>query len=192
MSKMKKVLALVCVGVLVASVAVLAACSSKAEVDKNKTYVIATDTAFAPFEYQLADGTSVGIDMDIIKAIAEQQGIKIEIKALGFDAALQSVQSGQADYRLLQASVRAWRKDGLYMGVCPNCRNGSAAVSLSFHRRDRNSQELYFGSEKLSRCHGSKGYGPCMHHLSSSPIKNFSPSSSLNGSQSSLLYRPKE
>ena len=56
MSKMKKVLALVCVGVLVASVAVLAACSSKAEVDKNKTYVIATDTAFAPFEYQLADG----------------------------------------------------------------------------------------------------------------------------------------
>lgn len=110
MSKMKKVLALVCVGVLVASVAVLAACSSKAEVDKNKTYVIATDTAFAPFEYQLADGTSVGIDMDIIKAIAEKQGIKIEIKALGFDAALQSVQSGQADGVIAGMSITDERK----------------------------------------------------------------------------------
>lgn len=111
MSKMKKALALVCVGVLVASVAVLAACSSsKAEVDKNKTYVIATDTAFAPFEYQLPDGTSVGIDMDIIKAIAEKQGFKIEIKALGFDAALQSVQSGQADGVIAGMSITDERK----------------------------------------------------------------------------------
>ncbi|MDO5117820.1 MAG: transporter substrate-binding domain-containing protein [Eggerthellaceae bacterium] len=110
MSKMKKILALVCAGVLVASVAVLAACSSSASVDKNKTYVIATDTAFAPFEYQLADGSSVGIDMDIIKAIAEKQGIKIEIKALGFDAALQAVQSGQADGVIAGMSITDERK----------------------------------------------------------------------------------
>ena len=110
MSKMKKVLALVCAGVLVASVAVLAACSSSASVDKNKTYVIATDTAFAPFEYQLADGSSVGIDMDLIKAIAEKQGFKIEIKALGFDAALQSVQSGQADGVIAGMSITDERK----------------------------------------------------------------------------------
>ena len=109
MSKMKKVLALVCAGVLVASVAVLAACSSNS-VDKNKTYVIATDTAFAPFEYQLADGSSVGIDMDLIKAIAEKQGFKIEIKALGFDAALQAVQSGQADGVIAGMSITEERK----------------------------------------------------------------------------------
>jgi len=111
MSKMKKILALVCAGVLVASVAVLAACSSSASVDKNKTYVIATDTAFAPFEYQLPDGSSVGIDMDIIKAIAEKQGIKIEIKALGFDAALQSVESGQADGVIAGMSIKPERKE---------------------------------------------------------------------------------
>ena len=107
MSKMKKVLALVCVGVLVASVAVLAACSSKAEVDKNKTYVIATDTAFAPFEYQLADGTSVGIDMDIIKAIAEKA---MSPAILSNYSAVMDAAGGSIETSMTQAEIGALAK----------------------------------------------------------------------------------
>ena len=39
----------------------------------DKTWVIATDTAFKPFEYTDDSGNFVGIDMEILKAIAEDQ-----------------------------------------------------------------------------------------------------------------------
>ena len=64
---------------------------------KGKTFIIATDTTFAPFEYRDASGEMVGIDMDLIHEIATREGFKVDIKAIGFDAALQAVQAKQAD-----------------------------------------------------------------------------------------------
>ena len=63
---------------------------------EGRTFTIATDVTFAPFEFQNADGQFVGIDMDLIRAIAEDQGFSVDIRPLGFDAALQAVQAGQA------------------------------------------------------------------------------------------------
>ena len=62
----------------------------------GKTFVIGTDTTFAPFEYR-EDGELTGIDMDLIRDIAANQGFAVEIKSLGFDAALQALQSNQVD-----------------------------------------------------------------------------------------------
>ncbi|WP_439099060.1 amino acid ABC transporter substrate-binding protein/permease [Cryobacterium aureum] len=62
----------------------------------GETYVIGTDTTFAPFEYR-KDGELTGIDMDLIRGIAKSQGFTVEIKSLGFDAALQALQSNQVD-----------------------------------------------------------------------------------------------
>ena len=42
-------------------------------------YVIATDTAFRPFEYTNADGELEGIDVDLLAAIAEDQGFTYEL-----------------------------------------------------------------------------------------------------------------
>ena len=42
----------------------------------DKTYVIATDTVFAPFEFTDENNNFVGIDVDILAAIAEDQGFK--------------------------------------------------------------------------------------------------------------------
>lgn len=64
---------------------------------QGETYVIATDTTFAPFEFQDKQGKFVGIDMDLIRAIAKDQGFEVDIKPLGFDAALQAVQANQVD-----------------------------------------------------------------------------------------------
>ena len=47
----------------------LCACGALAE-----HFVIATDTVFKPFEYTDASGNFVGIDVDILAAIAEDQG----------------------------------------------------------------------------------------------------------------------
>ena len=73
------------------------------------TFVIATDTTFAPFEYQ-EGGELVGIDMDLIRAIAANQGFEVKIQPLGFDAALQAVQSGQADGVIAGMSITDERK----------------------------------------------------------------------------------
>ncbi|MFD5213682.1 ABC transporter substrate-binding protein/permease [Microbacterium sp. NPDC058345] len=76
----------------------------------NGTFTIATDTTFAPFIYQL-DGTDVGIDMDLLKAIAANQGFEVEVKTLGFDAALQAVQAGQADGVIAGMSITDERRN---------------------------------------------------------------------------------
>ena len=54
----------------------------------DKTWVIAMDTVFRPFEYTDEDNDFVGIDVDIIKAIAQDQNFKIDIQSLGWDAAV--------------------------------------------------------------------------------------------------------
>ena len=73
-------------------------------------YQIATDTTFAPFEYAEADGTYVGIDIDLLAAIAADQGFDYELKPLGFDAALQAVQSKQADGVIAGMSITEERR----------------------------------------------------------------------------------
>lgn len=49
----------------------------------DKTWVIAMDTVFRPFEFTDENNEFVGIDVDIIKAVAEDQGFKIDIQSLG-------------------------------------------------------------------------------------------------------------
>ncbi|MGL4283426.1 transporter substrate-binding domain-containing protein [Eubacterium aggregans] len=39
----------------------------------------------------------VGIDMDLLKAISEDQGFKYELKVLGFNATVQALESQQVD-----------------------------------------------------------------------------------------------
>ncbi|ETT27909.1 MULTISPECIES: amino acid ABC transporter substrate-binding protein/permease [Rhodococcus] len=76
----------------------------------GRTYVIATDVTFAPFEFQNEQGDFVGIDMDLIREIAEDQGFTVEVRPLGFDAALQAVQADQADGVIAGMSITEERK----------------------------------------------------------------------------------
>ncbi|HFI0804013.1 TPA: ABC transporter substrate-binding protein/permease [Streptococcus suis] len=84
--------------------------STKATPVKS-SYTIVADSSFAPFEYQDESGNYVGIDMELIKAIAEQQGFTITIQNPGFDAALNAVQAGQADAVIAGMSITDARKE---------------------------------------------------------------------------------
>ena len=75
-----------------------------------ETISVVSDTAYAPFEFKDSDQIYKGIDVDIINAIAEDQGIDVEIQSLGFDAALLAVQSGQADGVIAGMSITDERK----------------------------------------------------------------------------------
>lgn len=76
---------------------------------EGKTFTIATDTTWAPFEFE-KDGELRGIDVDLIKAIAKDQGFNVEIDVLGFDGALAAVQSNQADAVMAGMSITEERK----------------------------------------------------------------------------------
>lgn len=74
-------------------------------------YAIATDTAFRPFEYTDETGTLVGIDVDILAAIAEDQGFTYTIEPLGWDASIAACQAGQKDGMIAGASITDARKE---------------------------------------------------------------------------------
>ena len=81
-----------------------------ADASGEKVWKIATDTAFKPFEYRDSNDEFVGIDMDILAAIAEDQGFKYELQILGWDASIAACQAGQADGMMAGASITDYRK----------------------------------------------------------------------------------
>ena len=108
---MKKTLAALLAAVM--AFGAFTACTKKEEENKEeKTYVIYSDNSFAPFEYlDNATNEYVGVDMDILAAIAEDQGFKYEMHNEGFDAAMGAVQSGQADGMIAGMTINDKRKE---------------------------------------------------------------------------------
>ena len=102
---MKKILSLVLAALMCVS---LVACGGQTA---EKDYVIATDKGFSPFEFQDADGNIVGIDMDILAAIAEDQGFTYDLQYVGWDAAIAACQAGQANGMIAGASITDARKE---------------------------------------------------------------------------------
>jgi polar amino acid transport system substrate-binding protein len=107
----KKGILLLLVFVLLAGANVFAGGRSQSQADGPKTFVIATDTTFAPFEFQDAQGNYVGIDIELLAAIAEDQGLTYELKPLGFSAAVAALESNQADGVIAGMSITAERQE---------------------------------------------------------------------------------
>lgn len=103
---MKKFIALFMAVIM--AVACFAGCGAK----KDTAYTIVSDNAFAPFEsYDQESGEYVGIDMDIMAAIAEDQGFKYNMMNVGFDPAMAKVQAGQADAVIAGCTINDERKE---------------------------------------------------------------------------------
>ncbi len=105
---MKKFLSLLLVAVM--ALGALTACGSK-DSASGKTWIVATDTVFKPFEYTDAQGNFVGIDVDILAAVAEDQGFNYELQSLGWDSGVAAVQAGQADALIAGATIKQERID---------------------------------------------------------------------------------
>lgn len=91
-----------------------AACGKTEGTDapEAKSYVIYSDNSFAPFEFlDEATNTYIGVDMDILAAVAEDQGFTYEMHNEGFDASMGAVQSGQADAMIAGMTINDVRKE---------------------------------------------------------------------------------
>lgn len=78
---------------------------------EGKVYVIATDTTFAPFEFENENGDMVGIDLDLLAAIAEDQGFEYELQVVGFSAAVTAMETGEADGVIAGMSITEAREE---------------------------------------------------------------------------------
>lgn len=75
------------------------------------TYRIASDSLFAPFEFQNSNKQYVGIDVDLLKAIAKTENFKIAMDFVGFQTAVDQTQAGHADGMIAGMSITAERKN---------------------------------------------------------------------------------
>lgn len=79
--------------------------------EETKKYIIATDVVFPPFEFQNNAGEYVGIDMDLLAAIAENQGFTYEIKPMILNNALQALEAGKIDAIMAGMSITEEREE---------------------------------------------------------------------------------
>lgn len=105
--------------------------SDSAQNKHGKVFQIATDTTFAPFEFENEKGDMAGIDLDLLKAIAQDQGFQYELQVVGFSAAVTALEAGQCDGVIAGMSITDERKQkydftdsyfnsGVGMAVLPN------------------------------------------------------------------------
>lgn len=115
MKKMKKFMALALGMTMIA--ASLAGCGAKSEgrtvddIKKAGKLVMATDAAWAPFEYIADSDTPVGSDIDLAQAIADQWGVELEIINTAFDTLPQYLDNGKADIVIAAMTITDERKE---------------------------------------------------------------------------------
>ncbi|WP_223701214.1 transporter substrate-binding domain-containing protein [Sutcliffiella deserti] len=98
--------------ILMAVMLVLAACGSEGSGsgEGGDTYTIGTDTTYPPFEFE-EDGEYKGIDIDLIRAIAEEEGFEIELKPMDFGGIIPALQADQLDVAIAGMSITDDRKE---------------------------------------------------------------------------------
>ncbi len=102
---------------LIAMLMLLAACGSDEPADSEaasgnakKKIRVVTDAAYAPMEYQ-DKGEIVGLDVDFMKAVAEEAGYELEIEHVGWDPIFIEIESGRADAAISSISITEDRKE---------------------------------------------------------------------------------
>ena len=86
---------------------------TSAELDESKDQlVVATNAAFAPFEYTEDGGkTYLGVDMEIAALLAKELGKELVILDIDFDAVCLYVQQGKCDIAMAGLTITDDRKD---------------------------------------------------------------------------------
>ena len=108
----------------------LAGCSSNTE-----TVRIATDATWPPFEYVDEDSKEIiGFDIDLINAVAAEQGIEIEIVPVEWDALLAGVSQCQYDAAISAITITAERAE--VMGFSAPYINAGQIVTVAAGNAD--------------------------------------------------------
>ncbi len=69
-----------------------------------KTYLVATEASYAPYEFRGEHGEVIGFDVDLLTAIGEKQGFKVQFLTRPWDGIFDTLNTGERD--IVAASVR--------------------------------------------------------------------------------------
>ena len=81
------------------------------DIKKAGKLVMATDAAWAPFEYIADSETPVGSDIDLAQAIADKWGVELEIVNAAFDTLPQYLDNGSVDIVIAAMTITDERKE---------------------------------------------------------------------------------
>lgn len=127
---MKKALKLILMCLVVAALAATAAgCGGKKEAPPaekkadpapaaKKKVVLASDTAYAPFESQdPKSGKYVGFDIDLVNAVAEVAKLEIEIRSMNFDGIIPALETASVDGAISAMTINDKRKQQVNFSI---------------------------------------------------------------------------
>lgn len=78
---------------------------------QEKVYKIATDINFPPFQYRNSKNELIGIDIELLNAISENQNFKYEILELGFQGSIDELNQGKVDAIFSAMTITKKRKE---------------------------------------------------------------------------------
>lgn len=84
--------------------------SSNTTDEAKKVYKVGVDNTYPPFEFT-KDGKLIGIDVDLITAIAQDQGFDINIEQMDFSGIIPAMQAGMLDIGMGGMSITDKRKE---------------------------------------------------------------------------------
>lgn len=91
-----------------------AAAKTTVDIIKEKGYItMATDAAWAPYEYIGANGEPDGCDIEMAKEIAKALGVELKIVNAAFDTLPTYVESGEADMILAAMTITEERQQAM-------------------------------------------------------------------------------
>nr|WP_236692283.1 ABC transporter substrate-binding protein/permease [Holzapfeliella floricola] len=100
-----------------------------AKAEEKKVYQIGTDVTYPPFEFANSSNTEyIGIDIDIIKAVAKAENFEVRILPLGFSAAVQALDTGQVDGVIAGTTITPDREKKMDFGT-PYFNTGAVFVT---------------------------------------------------------------
>ena len=102
---MKKFLSIMLAALMLVSAFCFVGCGK----DDNKLTVY-TEAGFAPYEF-IYNGEVVGVDIEIVKAVAAELGKELVVKDVAFDTICTAVSSGKADIGAAGITIRADRAE---------------------------------------------------------------------------------
>lgn len=116
---MQKKVALVCL-VMLTMALLLVGCSSPkenngpvADIKKNGKIVVGTATGYYPFEMADKQGTLVGYDIDVAKAIAKDMGVEVEFQNYAFNGLISALQTKKVDIVIAGMTINDKRKEAV-------------------------------------------------------------------------------
>ncbi|MGB6106104.1 MAG: glutamine ABC transporter substrate-binding protein GlnH [Pusillimonas sp.] len=92
-----------------ASLAIALALPAGNAAAQDKELLVATDTAFVPFEFK-QDGKYTGFDIELWEAIAQEAGLKYSLRPMDFNGIIPGLQTRNIDVALAGITIRDDRK----------------------------------------------------------------------------------